>query len=797
MNDGAAKQARDFRVHRYDATGPFATPVENTWAAHDQLIRAFRGELDFNCDRYDYFDGIIAARLGNPALTDSALPDYPRYDAMRGNIAVLRNFILSHYESKGECADPDRCQERLQSIAESLGQALANDTWGTRAFTRSTSVDIANIDGVGAMEMYKHLLELQEKPTSRQPLISNLRSFLALPDRDWGLPQLAESPFHPSALAAPPPGFVGMPVARPEDGGGSDTDMQQRDPENRLLTTGQSSSTEERDPVAGSIAVTEQIVRTARRLYTLDTLADIPREESIEEARRILRHLRNMAFTDRSMEEFLEAGTPVTVAVKKQAFSRLADIFAAHLKHAQSGNPAITRTSPAVAQARDTVAAMALELAEHTRRMLHDDDEREQRLNQLIDSLPQAAELHMTQPVERILETFELGLELACGRELTSTSLERLSTAAGRLEQHSILLQHPEQDAHMQEESLELARSMLGRMAQLPLADRTLADFVEHAPAAEQAAFAQQLEALVCVYRNLLLEAAQNNPEIVQDLRVKEANDAVGGFAHAVKLMAAKEMPNSIASAQQISAEAAREPGQWKDLSHHAVNRLIKSAEGGLEKAIGEMAQDAEEQEEDLAQEFVEAALLHTDQGRRRKRRRGESKSRAGRGMKKQMKKLLDFSADDRFLKQGRFAEERTGERDRSAPGSGVAAARAAGLTRQIKTVMALQADDRLLGEGRFADENPVSALAAAKQAANPRSQQNAGTRGSRPAHAPVPPKGLKEADLAAISKLGSSLRDISSQLQGVSVTDTEKRTPDNRTAPPDRPPQKGPGKGY
>ncbi len=777
---------KDYRLHSYPSSGPFVIPAENTWAAHNHYLKATQGEMGFNPERYAYFDAIIAKKLNNPALTDPKHEGYARLDAMRGNIAVIRNFVLGHYEQTGEFKEGARPQiERIESIAESLGQALSNDKWGTRAFTRSTSMDVANIDGVGAMEMYKYLLEIQETPTVRQPMLASLKSFLALTNRDWALPQLAESPFHPAALAAPPPGYVSTPLPKPDTTSDTyDADAQSRDLETKAETKAPETKEQqapaasaEKDAITESIEITEQAVKTANNLQSIDTLAEVPRDESVEEARKILRNLRNMEFNDRSMEEFLDQGTPSAIVAKKQSFARLIDIFSAHLKNAQNGNPHLAQANAAVEQARDTSATIALEMAEHTRRMLREDDERERRLNQLIDSLPKEADLRITLPVERLLETLELGLETVSGRELAHSSLERLMLSSERMEHHAVLMNEALRGQEAaREESIELARSVLLRLQQVPYGDQTLQEFIETAKPREQAAFAQQIEELSGMYHNLALEAAQTNPEIVQDNRITEGANTVKGFAHAVKLMAAKELPNSIASAQQISAADSGAPENWNDLSKQTVNRLVKTAEASLEKALGVMAQSEEDQEEDIAQEMVEAALTQSDTSKRKKKRRGgDAKPRSGKGAKKQKKKMLDINADDYSLKQGRFAEESKDMRKEShVAGSSIAGTKVVKTQqKQTQNRAVLDADDRLQGTGRFADQSPIMGMSSRATTINTSAKNPNAPKISAP-------KGLKDTDLAAIQQLGGSLRNIGNQM--ASVTGTEKLPPDNRT---------------
>lgn len=651
------------RTHSHPQTGAFVIPVENTWAAHAEQVVDSANHIQFDPQRYAYFDGVIAEKLGKKALTDPTHPDYGKLYGMRENIALLRNYVLGLYETNGMFADGDDAQvARLKSIAESLGTGLANDNWTMRAITVSTSTDVANITGVGAAEMYKYLLEVQEKPAVMQETVSRLKSFFLVPDRVWDLPPLEESPFSPINLAAPPPNFKSQfapPPKKAEDS--DDNDIQQRDQkQEQQKTQGGAQGT---DTIDVSIDLCEGAVRKANGLRSIDTLEEAPREESVEEARKILRFLRNMEFTDRNMEEFLDMGNPQVVVAKKQAFSRLIDIFDAHLKHAQHTAPATSR-APAVDNSINTAATLALEMCEHTRRMLRDGDERETRLNRLIDSLPPQAEMRINQSVNQLLDTMELGLERTSRRSVGSTAYERLSAASERIEEAASALRHPDNlPPPSREESLELARDMLHQMQKLPFMGQTLDEFVRTGSPEEKAAFAQQMGEFADVFKNLVAEASQDGANVTRDSELKKASDALDGFAAAVKLMAAKEIPNSLASTQNISSANEETMEHWQDHHQKTVDRILKTAEGALEKTLEDIAMEDDDREEDLMKEAMENAAHSAELGHRKKkkRRRGETNSRSGKGHKKQKKKMLDLNADDMYLKQGRFAEDAKG----------------------------------------------------------------------------------------------------------------------------------------
>ena len=168
---------------------------------------------------------------------------------------------------------------------------------------------------------------------------------------------------------------------------------------------------------------------------------------------------------------------------------------------------------------------------------------------------------------------------------------------------------------------------------------------------------AEKLEELIELYRNIMAEAMEANPGLAHDPRIKEANDAVGGLSHGISLMASKEIPNSHAAAQQISADVTQTPEEWKHLHERAVDRLLDTMEGGLEAAISSIEEQdqAEERDAELAQDAIEASLMQVEVGRHKRRKK---KQKSGMSAKKAQKINRDISADDRAAGQGRFKDD-------------------------------------------------------------------------------------------------------------------------------------------
>lgn len=606
------ERIRDARsdVHFFPSVGKFIIPKQNTWAAHAELIKDPSYAMEFNPERYVYFDKIVAEEFGNKALTDPNHRDYHKLDGLRTNLAVLRNDIIGMYLDD-ESFDPgdEKWVPHFITIASALGQSLANDTWLKRPFTQHMSVDVANVEAVGAREMYQHLLELKSTPVSIRSMLSSIN----VPDienRAWRLIPLEETPFSDQNLAEP------LPEAR------------------LCLTTDELAKycaanhmcAEDKISLFGEAALTNTV-----SINALDRLEEPARLESLEEARKILRWLKNLSFGDMDVEEWLAQGTPAEQASKAEAVSRLVEIYELQLATTQTHIAGI-ENELAVDDATGASGMMAIALAEHGLRGLPSSHSRVEKFATLAQRIDEHWRDFEGQSAHRLLDIVEDGLEhmdaRIAGRQNAADRLLEISTqiqhTAHRLRSVDTL------EPPAREESIELAREILRWFKNLKFSDKPVEEMLSNTNPEERVFVTRKMAEMVDMYNNLLQEAANNNPEILQDPRIKEANDAVGGFAHAIKLMASKEIPSSIAAAQQISADVTQMPEEWKQLHDRAVNRLVASMEGGLQKAVDELGtaqQEAQDKDEELAQQIVESSLIsgHNRKKRRRKRRSAQT----------------------------------------------------------------------------------------------------------------------------------------------------------------------------
>ncbi len=642
INEQSAQQRLDDlaaqnKVHFWPDVGKFIVPDENTWAAHAQIVKDDKSGLAFNPQKYLYFDKIIAQKAGIVALYDINHPDYDKYEGLRTNLEVLRNDIIGIYLRDGSYDPGDEVFiPQIKSIAEAIGDSLGKDRWYNRFIGyESINVDIANIEGVGAAAIYESLVATQRKPATMQALRDRLNDFFGLPkDRIWELPPIEETPYSPENLSAPPPKPVNPfpPDERTEE-------QAVDDPNKEIADIGSK---------AGEVLPK----------MSVDQMEAMAREESLEEARKILRNLRNMEFGDHDIEEWMDTGTPKAQAAKATAINKLIQIHSLQTMLAQQKNPDIA-DDMFVQDGKYAADALRLSVAEFALRNLPKDHPKVPDLEKLIFQMPEHAHVRQGQSVERLLNNISTGLERTTGRQIHERSPgDRLVSMSNRIQKTARKMRSIETlDPPARQESLDLAHDILRRLRDMEMSRRPIAEFIETSRPEEKAAVAEKIDEVVEMYRNLVSEAVHINPELMKDARIQEGAEAVQEFAHTVKLMAAKEMPNSIASAQQIGADDTQDPHEWDKLHDRTIERILTSMEGGLEEAVDTIdmqEQAAEDQAEEQDREnAVESLNSHTNNRKKRKRW-----TRSGAGGKRSERISQDIRADDRATGQGRFSED-------------------------------------------------------------------------------------------------------------------------------------------
>ncbi len=375
-------------------------------------------------------------------------------------------------------------------------------------------------------------------------------------------------------------------------------------------------------------ALSERLADIACKIHLPETLPNLPADASSDEVRRLLRWLRNLQDVEKSADEWFDRGTEAEQASKLESLLELITGYAMHLKQMKLKHPPVMQDA-AVEEANQAVASLSLLALEHAIDSLPAGHPDRPRLEALLGGLPRKAELRLTQAAEHLLRLLEAGLTRVSGRQVSEQSyVDRLAELSHRIRTTATKLTPIDKlEPPVRAEAIELAREIL-RKLRADFGDRSFAESMDLRPPEERLSVTERVAEMVDMYKNLLCEAAQISPGIIGDPRVRAANDAVGGFSHAVALLAAKEIPASMAAAQKISADITQSPEEWKKLSGQTVDRLMNSMESGLEKAVSQLQvqQDVEDQQREqqqMAAEVAQAALAEEIMyGRRRGRRR-------------------------------------------------------------------------------------------------------------------------------------------------------------------------------
>ncbi|GEM_PF-3084559 len=188
-------------------TGKFTRPHRNTWESNNRAVK--KCHLGFSPTNYP-FDAAMAEHYNNPNFSDPTNPNYPLYEPLRNNIAVLRNYLLNHFFPDGsfDLGEDDKMLPYVNQVAASLGDMLhQGGSFISNPLAVSVNPNKANIDGVGAAMLYEGLEKCQDR--NNFPVFAQAKGiynfFKGNPDNRWKLPPIQETPFGPLGLSAVPP----------------------------------------------------------------------------------------------------------------------------------------------------------------------------------------------------------------------------------------------------------------------------------------------------------------------------------------------------------------------------------------------------------------------------------------------------------------------------------------------------------------------------------------------------------------------------------------------------------------
>lgn len=377
------------RVQFWPQVGKFVIPTENTFAAHLQLVESERG-VEFNPAKH-LFDRILVASANRPDLFDPSHPQFLRYAALRKNLAVLRNDIEGIYMDDGDFGPGDeKYLPLLAGVAQETGEAIGNEgRLLPRLFGPHLNVDLLNMEGDGAAYAYRFLMKRQRTPgTTLGSIVSDVLRMSGMRDREWGLPDIRETPFSEEGLGALPP------------------------PDVLCMTHGQMLQycRNQHEPVAVAPAgdAREQAAEA------VEAMGDATRTESIRHGIIILRWLKDLKFNDKSIKEVLEAGEPQDREELRGIVAHVVQLYEGLMSAMIARNPALAQSekvqsaghaSKTLQHSISLLAALEkpVSLAQ-TQQISTDVTQQPDRWNELKD-----------QTVDRLMQTLKGGLEDAFG----------------------------------------------------------------------------------------------------------------------------------------------------------------------------------------------------------------------------------------------------------------------------------------------------------------------------------------------------------------------------------------------
>jgi hypothetical protein len=342
------------------------------------------------------------------------------------------------------------------------------------------------------------------------------------------------------------------------------------------------------DIITKLLTTSRALLDTAYKLQSPESLpVPTTKDNDVELARKTLRWLRNLQDIAQNMEDWLYIGNLPEQQTKADYLQNLITIYAGQVKIAQLSNPDLLNHFT-IDHANHAVGSIALSISLHTLETLPDDSHLIAPLEQQLENILPEWENRQEQSVEQLIDAIESGLTHLLSKPLGDRSpVDRLIEVSNNLQEavrqlYSIdTLKDP-----AREESIELAREILRKLKNLSFSDKPIEESIDTGRPTEKLAFAKRISEMVDMYKNLLFEAMRINPEIVNDIRVKNANDAAGWCSNGVALMAAKEIPSNSTAINQISVDIDQMAHSGKNIHGLAINHLMHKMEGTRGRTI-------------------------------------------------------------------------------------------------------------------------------------------------------------------------------------------------------------------
>lgn len=373
------------RIQFWPDVGRFVIPKENTFAAHLQLVKQGEAlDVQFDPRTYLYFDAVIAAHAKRSDLFNPDHKDYAKNAPLRDNIAVIRNDIMGIYMEDGSF-DPgdEKYLLPLVEMASDIGDALKNERRIGGIIQPRLDTGILNVEGEGASYLYEYLESRQTSTSWLGNLWAMIKNILQQPMRQWELPPIALSAVSRDKLDIPAP-------------------------EDDLCAH----CTKEQLARRFHGMLKENIQKGGRSKSAVDILTLMEKREAVEHGRTILDWLRNIEFSDKSLKEWMDTGTPMEKSAERAAIQDIIHSYYEVLEGLVLEQPQMLN-DPKIREAADTIAVL-----EHSLQLMA----KLEKPKSLADTMQISADITQQperwdelsgQTVDRLMQTLKGGLEEA------------------------------------------------------------------------------------------------------------------------------------------------------------------------------------------------------------------------------------------------------------------------------------------------------------------------------------------------------------------------------------------------
>ena len=206
--DGSRGRRTPSQVHYQSGVGNFMFPLENSWAAHRQVINDHSLGLYYWPSQHPYFDNMVHQRVNYEPLWNDGNSAFGAYDVLRENLAIVRNYIMCEFFPDGSVdntkADAQKATH-LAQIGQFISDGLNNDRLIPNPMSPIIRADRANLPATGAQYIYSQIIKRQNYQSWLDPILHPIQWLIGKTAGAWDLPALEHSAFSDAALRLPPP----------------------------------------------------------------------------------------------------------------------------------------------------------------------------------------------------------------------------------------------------------------------------------------------------------------------------------------------------------------------------------------------------------------------------------------------------------------------------------------------------------------------------------------------------------------------------------------------------------------